>query len=97
LSKQNEKSTAIKRVVLDVLKPREPPIHELASKLAILNGVNNVGIALIEIDQDTESIKVSLEGDNINIEAVRKSVEEFGAVVHSIDEVTVSKKYSSKK
>jgi hypothetical protein len=97
LSKQNEKSTAIKRVVLDVLKPHEPPIHELASRLALLDGINNVGIALIEIDQDTESIKVSLEGENINIEAVRKSVEEFGAVVHSIDEVTVSKKYFSKK
>lgn len=97
MDEQSEKNTVIKRVVLDVLKPHEPPIHELASRLASLEGVTNVGITLVEIDQDTESIKVSLEGNDIDINVVRKSVEEVGAVIHSIDEVMVSKKLFSEK
>ncbi|MEM2896901.1 MAG: DUF211 domain-containing protein [Candidatus Bathyarchaeia archaeon] len=97
MDEQKEKNIFIKRMVLDVLKPHEPPIHELASRLASLNGIDNVVLTLLEIDQSTESIKVSLEGDNINIEAVKKNVEEAGAVVHSIDEVIVSKKTLHKK
>jgi hypothetical protein len=38
-----------------------------------------------------ESIKVSIDGTNISIESVRKSLEELGAVIHSIDQVSVAK------
>jgi hypothetical protein len=37
-------------------------------------------------------VKVSLEGAGIAIDAARKSLEELGAVIHSIDEVSVAKK-----
>jgi hypothetical protein len=84
--------TQITRIVLDVLKPHEPPIHELASKLASLQGIDRVNITLSEIDQSTESIKVSMDGTGIVIEGVRKALEESGAVIHSIDEVSVAKK-----
>jgi uncharacterized protein len=43
------------------------------------------------MDQSTESIKVSVEGADITIDTVRKTLEELGAVIHSIDEVTVKK------
>jgi hypothetical protein len=79
-------------MVLDVLKPHEPPIHELASKLASLQGIDRASISLAEIDQSTESIKVSIDGTGIAIESVRKTLEELGAVIHSIDEVSVAKK-----
>jgi hypothetical protein len=84
--------TQITRIVLDVLKPHEPPIHELASKLASLQGIDRASISLAEIDQSTESIKVSIDGAGIAIESVRKTLEELGAVIHSIDEVSVAKK-----
>ena len=77
---------------MDVLKPHEPPIHDLASKLASLHGVDRASVSLAEIDQSTESVKVSLEGTEISIDIVRKSLEELGAVIHSIDEVSVAKK-----
>ncbi len=83
--------TQITRVVLDVLKPHEPPIHELASKLASVRGVDRASVSLAEIDQSTESIKVSIEGKAIAIADVRKVLEELGAVIHSIDEVSVTK------
>jgi len=64
----------------------------MASKLASLHGVDNVGVSVVEIDESTESVKVSMEGSDIAMESVRKTMERLGAVIHSIDEVLVSKK-----
>jgi len=77
------------KIVLDVLKPREPPLHEFASKLVSMHGVEHVGISLGEIDQNTESVKVTLEGNEILMDSVRKHLEGLGAAIHSIDEVSV--------
>jgi hypothetical protein len=82
----------LKKLVLDVLKTREPEIHELASKLVALPGIDTVNISVAEIDQHTESVKVVIEGTEIGLDSVRKSLEEYGAVIHSVDEVTVAKK-----
>ena len=86
-----DKETSIKRLVLDVLKPRTPPIYEMASHIASCEGVEDVNIVLTEIDQDTESIKVSIDGDDIDIESVKLCLEDLGASVHSFDEVKVAK------
>jgi|YelNatPaOPRAMG01_1025707.scaffolds.fasta_scaffold00278_43 hypothetical protein len=87
-----ENKVLIKKLVLDVLKPREPPIYELAAKLSSCQGVSEVNILLAEIDQTTESIRVSVIGDDIDINSIKKCVEEYGASIHSIDEVTVAKR-----
>jgi hypothetical protein len=84
--------TQVRKIVLDVLKPRQPSIQDMASKLASLHGVDNVGVSVVEMDESTESVKVSIEGSDITIENVRKMMERLGAVIHSIDEVLVSKK-----
>lgn len=36
-------------------------------------------------------MKVVIEGSDINIETVRKQLEELGAVIHSIDEIDVTR------
>ena len=82
----------IKKLVLDVLKPHEPPIDELASKLASLDGTDRVSISLAEIGQSTGSLKIIIDGSDIHIDSVRHSLEELGAVIHSVDEVAVAKK-----
>jgi hypothetical protein len=82
----------IKKLVLDVLKPHEPPIDELTSKLASLDGTDRVSISLAEIGQSTESLKIIIDGSDIHIDSVRHSLEELGAVIHSVDEVAVAKK-----
>ncbi|MGQ9543481.1 MAG: DUF211 domain-containing protein [Candidatus Bathyarchaeia archaeon] len=79
----------VKKLVLDVLKPHQPQIPELASRISSCQGVDRVGISLAEIDQDTESIKVSVEGSDIKIDMVRRCIEDLGATIHSIDEVEV--------
>ena len=82
----------IKRLVLDVLKPHEPQLPELAGRLSSMKGVDGVNIFLVEIDQDTESVKITIEGQNIDLNHVENTMKDCGAVIHSIDEVAVGKK-----
>jgi hypothetical protein len=82
----------IRRLVLDVMKPHKPSIVEVALKLSKLEGVNGVNCILNEVDQETESLKVVIEGPNINFEEVQESLESLGAVIHSIDVAAAGKK-----
>jgi hypothetical protein len=81
----------IRRLVLDVLKPHEPTIIELASQLSDLGGVEAVNISIYEIDLRVENAKITIEGDNINYEIVDHVIQENGGTVHSIDEVVAGK------
>ena len=80
--------TSIKRVILDVLKPHEPSIIEVAKRLSDLEGISGVNISLEEVDAQTDSIKITIEGTDIDYEQVKKKLSECDAVVHSIDGVS---------
>jgi hypothetical protein len=82
----------IKRLVLDVLKPHNPSIIEVSQKLGLLDGISGVNCTLDEVDQETESIKITIEGHSIDFEAVKQVIGECGAVVHSVDSVSSGKK-----
>ncbi|OYT43207.1 hypothetical protein CW711_06205 [Candidatus Bathyarchaeota archaeon] len=82
----------VRRIVLDVLKLRDPPLPELALRLSSMPNVEGVNISLVEIDQDTESVKVAIEGENLDIKQIQEMMKDHGAVIHSIDEVAVGKK-----
>ena len=94
---KDEDEVKVKRLVLDVLKPREPPIYILASKLTACRGVYEVSISLAEVDQQTETIKISLDGDGIDVNDVEQCIDELGANVHSFDEVRVSRESQLRK
>ena len=78
----------IKHLILDVLKPHFPDIVELSRALADVNGVDRVTIDIVEMDQDTESVKIEVRGNNIDVNKLIKRIREMGASVHSIDSVT---------
>ncbi|MFQ6060428.1 MAG: DUF211 domain-containing protein [Thermoplasmata archaeon] len=82
----------IKRLVLDVLKPHNPSIIELSKRLGNINGIVGVNCTLDEVDQDTESIKITIEGPSVNFPQVEKTIRECGAVIHSVDSVSAGKK-----
>jgi hypothetical protein len=86
---------SIKRLVLDVLKLRDPPLPEFALRLCSTPNVEGVKVSLVEIDQNTESVKVTMEGDDVDLEYVQKMMKDYGAVVHSIDEVVVGRRIAS--
>ena len=84
--------TTIKRIILDVLKPHSPSIIDVAERLASLEGITGVNISLEEVDAETDSIKITIEGSNINYDNVKKEISDCGAVIHSVDGVSAGMK-----
>ena len=87
-----DKKSKIKILVLDVMKPHKPDIAEFGQYICSLKSVQNVNISVYALDEKTESIKVVLDGSDIDLEDVRGSIENFGAVIHSTDKVVVGSK-----
>jgi hypothetical protein len=81
---------ALKRVVLDVLKPHQPNILDFASEIAQRHDGCHITMTVVEIDEKTETTVISVESDNIPYTAIVETIESLGASVHSIDEVEVS-------
>jgi len=87
-----QQNYGIRRLVLDVMKPHRPSIVDVALKLSKVRGVSGVNCMLDEVDQDTESLKVVIEGPNIDFEEISDTLESLGAVIHSIDVVVAGAK-----
>lgn len=82
--------TKTRRLVLDVLKPHQPNALDFSLALASLGADYRVKLIVTEVDKQTESTIVTIEGVDINFENVKTAIEKMGASVHSIDEVEVS-------
>jgi len=82
----------IRRLVLDVLKPHKPNVVEVSEALSHLEGVEGVNLIINEIDQKVENVKVIIAGVSIRFEEIQEKLEEFGATIHSIDEVAAGKR-----
>lgn len=80
----------IKRVVLDVLKPRRPSILEFANAIAALGQDYQVTVSVDEVDDRTESVMLTVEGESVDLESIEASIKALGGSLHSIDEVKVS-------
>ena len=78
----------IKRLVLDVLKPHKPSIIDLAVRIGSIEGISGVNISLEEVDAETDSVKITIEGTDICYDRVNEEIAECGAVIHSIDGVS---------
>ncbi|MEA3559439.1 MAG: DUF211 domain-containing protein [Candidatus Thermoplasmatota archaeon] len=77
----------LRKIVLDVLKPHKPDIVGYSERLSGIKHVSGVSIFLNEVDQETENIKVIVEGSNLNYSVIRKAIEELAGSVHSIDAI----------
>lgn len=78
---------SIKRVVLDVLKPRHPNIIDFAKTIADLGEGYRVVISVDEVDDKTESVMLSVAGENLDFEAIQQAIQALGGSLHSIDEI----------
>jgi hypothetical protein len=81
----------IRKIVLDVLKPHDPDISQLAVKLAGLGGVDGTNISVYEMDKEVENIKITIEGSSLNLEKIKEVISRASGTVHSIDEVVAGK------
>ncbi len=85
-------NTSVRRLVLDILKPLDPSVIEISKSLANIEGITAINLVVYEVDRKTETIKTTIEGDDIDFEKIKKVIEKFGAVVHSVDGVVTGKK-----
>jgi hypothetical protein len=81
----------IRRLVLDTLKPHDPTIIELAQILSEVDGVEAVNISIYEMDRKVENAKITIEGGDIQFDAIQSLIAENGGAIHSIDEVVAGK------
>ena len=71
------------------MSSHSPPLTELASAIYDLDGLNKVDIKLEEIDENTESLKVTINGSDIDFDVLKECMVKHGAVIHSVDQVIV--------
>jgi len=79
----------VKKVVLDVLKPHQPNALEFSQILAATGADYQVRLTVIEMDENTESVRIEVEGGGINFEAIQSAITDMGGSLHSIDLVEV--------
>jgi len=80
---------AIRKLVLDVLKPHQPNALEFAAALADQGPDYRVRLTVTEMDEKTESTIIVITGRDIEFEAIEEAIKRMGASLHSIDEVEV--------
>ena len=80
---------SVKRIVLDVLKPHQPNALEFFQAIAKAGVDYHVRLTVLEVDENTETLQVAVEGDAVDFEAIQSIISEMGGSLHSIDEVEV--------
>lgn len=76
----------LKRLLLDILKPHQPDVLEF-SRLLAEQGRLRVSLLVLEMDDKTETLQVEIVGEDIDFERIKRAIADFGASLHSIDEV----------
>lgn len=87
---------SVKRLVLDILKPHQPNALEFSCTLAEVGDDYGVALTVIEVDENTETVQVVIEGDDINFEAIQSSITNMSGSLHSIDVVEVQSEPDNK-
>ncbi len=82
----------LKRLVLDVMKLHQPSLVEFAERLASIPSVDGVNCILREVDQNTETLKVIIVGENINYALVERMIEDMGGTIQSVDAVVAGRR-----
>lgn len=80
---------AVKRIVLDILKPHAPNALEFASLLAESGDDYQVYLTVLEVDEKTESLRVEIHGADVQCDTLFEVIKKMGGSLHSIDEVDV--------
>jgi hypothetical protein len=79
----------IKRVMLDVLKPHQPNALEFSQAIARVGKDYRVCLTVLEMDEDTQTLQLEVEGSIIDFDAIEAAITSMGGSLHSIDQVEV--------
>ena len=84
--------SGIRRLVLDVLIPITMPSAHIAIALSKAGGVEGVDVLIQEVERRVETAKITIEGDNLDFEAIKEVLDKAGASLQSIDRITCGKR-----
>jgi hypothetical protein len=87
----------IRRVLIEALKPRESSLVELSKAICTVNGVDECEFVVTDVDAKTETIKLTVKGNDIEYDGMSKVMQEQGISIKGIDEISVSKTKPSQK
>jgi hypothetical protein len=90
-----DSKTKILRIVLDCLKPHQPSTWEVASTLSQVKGITSVDVEVDEVDSETESIKVSIAGNNLSMSLIEETLKDACVAIHSVDRVVAGNDLSA--
>ena len=71
------------------MKPHQPPLPEFAAFIGELPGIDRVDVSVVEMDEKTETLRITIDATNIDYEELRSHMAKQGAVIHSVDQVVV--------
>ncbi len=80
---------SVKKIVLDVLKPHQPNALEFSKAIAKAGADYRVHLLVLEMDENTETIQIEIEGNAIDFKTIQSAITDMGGSLHSIDEVEV--------
>jgi len=80
---------SVKRLILDVLKPHVPNSLDFARTLAEQGAGYRVNFTVIEVDENTETVEIVIEGEDVDFDAITQALSSLGGSLHSIDQVEV--------
>ena len=81
----------IRRVVLDVLKPHDPKMIPFTEELNDNEDVLGVTAKLVALDENVRTLRVTIEGEDLDFESIEARIADLGGSIHSVDEVSVGK------
>lgn len=84
-------SARITRILIDALKPRDVSIVEVARELINLESITRVEINVAEVDARTETLKINLIGEHLDIKEIESALEKYATVIRSIDFVVAER------
>lgn len=82
--------SSIFRVELDVRKPHGVDVVQLATAIAEQGSDYQVRIIADAVDQRSERIQITVEGADLNCDAVGQTITSRGGVVEAITEVGIT-------
>ncbi|AFZ70017.1 hypothetical protein Calag_0235 [Caldisphaera lagunensis DSM 15908] len=90
-------SAPLRRLVLNITKPiKGPSIIDVAKSIASLSGIDGVNVTVKELDVETATLNITIEGEDISFDKVENVLESLECVIQSIDQVITGKKVVDK-
>ena len=77
----------IRRLVLDVLKPHEPSLVQFVERLSELDDVTGATGKLVEIEENVRTVRIAIEGEELDLDVIDAEIADLSGSIHSIDEV----------